>query len=233
MFGAVECERVFVRGLSDLTIDNPGLSSRPNGKFEETTMPRALVNDLKVEYRRLDRSSAEGGTVTPSSPSGPQKMTSRQCEIAAETYTACLRAQAGYDVLVQYGPNRPHYDLVAVKGQRLLPISVKGSNTGGWMLAVKYIRPGISYWPAIDRWLADQRSDVMFSFVQFIDIVLGAAPRVYIARPQEIAEHLKTQRDGKGHGALHEDAVRRNPRGGYKHKIPQQWVFSMARLDGI
>lgn len=66
-------------------------------------------------------------------------MTPRQCEIAAESYAACLLAQAGYDVLIQYGANQPYYDLVANKGEKkFYPISVKGSQDGGWMLAVKY-----------------------------------------------------------------------------------------------
>ena len=80
-------------------------------------------------------------------------MTPRQCEIAAESYAACLLAQAGYDVLVQYGANQPQYDLVAVKGKRFLPVSVKGSQDGGWMLSVKFKEEGISYHDAIDRWL--------------------------------------------------------------------------------
>jgi len=33
-------------------------------------------------------------------------MTSRQCEIAAESYSACLLAQSGYDVFVQYGAKK-------------------------------------------------------------------------------------------------------------------------------
>ena len=45
-------------------------------------------------------------------------MTPRQCEIAAEAYAASLLAQAGYDVLVQYGANQPHYDLVANNGDQ-------------------------------------------------------------------------------------------------------------------
>ena len=64
-------------------------------------------------------------------------MTPRQCEIAAEAYAASLLAQGGYDVLVQYGAIQPHYDLVANNGSIFLPISVKGSQDGGWMLAVK------------------------------------------------------------------------------------------------
>jgi len=72
-------------------------------------------------------------------------MTPRQCEIAAESYAACLLAQAGYDVLVQYGANQHHYDLVANKDKRFLPISVKGSQDGGWMLSVRYKKENLSY----------------------------------------------------------------------------------------
>ena len=131
-------------------------------------------------------------------------MTPRQCEIAAESYTACLLAQCGYDVLVQYGANQPHYDLVAEKNKRFLPISVKGSQDGGWMLAVRYVEPGVNYAQAIDKWLAAQRKDVVYVFVQFINVPFGEAPRVHVARPKEIAAHMKTQCNGRGHGSLQE-----------------------------
>ena len=160
-------------------------------------------------------------------------MTSRQCEIAAESYTACLLAQCGYDVLVQYGANQPHYDLVAVKNKRIIPISVKGSQDGGWMLAVRYVKPGVDYQVAIDKWLANQRDDVVYIFVQFMNVALGQAPRVYVARPPEIAAHLKTQCSGRGHGALQEDFSRDHPRSKYHHKIPSQWNFSLSRIDDI
>ena len=52
-------------------------------------------------------------------------MTSRQCEIAAESYSTCLLAQSGYDVFVQYGAHQQHYDLVALKGERTVRISVE------------------------------------------------------------------------------------------------------------
>ena len=160
-------------------------------------------------------------------------MTPRQCEIAAEAYAACLLAQAGYDVLVQYGANQPHYDLIAVKGKRMLPISVKGSQDGGWMLAVKYVKPGVDYIQAADRWLAAQREDVVFVFVQFMDVSIGEAPRVYVARPIEIAAHLKTQRGGKGHGALHENYGEKRPNSKYDHRIPAGWLFRLGRIDAI
>lgn len=160
-------------------------------------------------------------------------MTPRQCEIAAESYAACLLAQSGYDVLVQYGANQPHYDLVAVKDKRILKVSVKGSQDGGWMLAVRYVRPGVNYHAAIDSWLASQPEDVVFIFVQFLGVALGSAPRAYVARPSEIAPHMKLQCSGRGHGSLQEDYQRDHPKSKYSHKLPESWVFSAWRFDRI
>jgi Holliday junction resolvase-like predicted endonuclease len=160
-------------------------------------------------------------------------MTPRQCEIAAEAYAASLLAQAGYDVLVQYGANQPYYDLVANKGSVFLPISVKGSQDGGWMLAVKYKQEGATYHDAIDRWLAAQRPDVIFMFIQFFGVSVGELPRSYIARPPEIAAHMKTQCHGRGHGSLQEDYRRNRPGSKYDHKIPSAWLFSQKRLEEI
>jgi len=160
-----------------------------------------------------------------------KSMTSRQCEIAAESFSASLLAQAGYDVLVQYGANQPHYDLVAVKGKRFLPVSVKGSQDGGWMLASRYVKNGVKYHAAIDQWLATQRDDTVFFLVQFQGVELGCAPRVYIARPLEIADQLRAHRNGQGHGALQEDWQRNHPGSRYSDKIPVHWVFNQERID--
>jgi hypothetical protein len=160
-------------------------------------------------------------------------MTPRQCEIAAEAYAACILARAGYDVLVQYGANQPHYDLVAVKDLRMLPISVKGSQDGGWMLAVRYVGKGMNYHQAADKWLTVQRPDVVFVFVQFLNVELAGAPRVYVARPVEISEHLKRQRGGQGHGALYENHGLLHPKSKYDYRIPAEWEFSQERLDLI
>jgi len=158
-------------------------------------------------------------------------MTHRQCEIAGESYAACLLAQAGYDVLVQYGANQPHYDLVANKEKRFLPISVKGSQDGGWMLAVRFKKNAATYHDAINAWLRHQRKDVVYFFVQFIHVTLGDAPRVYIASAKEIASHLKKQCHGRGHGALHENYQRDHPASKYIDKIPSSWRFSKERMD--
>jgi len=161
-------------------------------------------------------------------------MTPRQCEIAAESFSASILAQAGYDVLVQYGANQPQYDLVAVKGEKTLFVSVKGSQEGGWMLASRYVKEGVSYHDAIDIWLASQgKKDLVFFLVQFQNVLIGQAPRVYIARPPEIATQLKSHRLGKGHGALQEDWQRNHPRSNYADKVPAPWLFSRERIDNI
>ncbi len=160
-------------------------------------------------------------------------MSPRQCEIAAESYTACLLAQSGYDVLVQYGANQPHFDLMAVKGERKIPISVKGSQDGGWMLGTNYKNPGVNYHTAIDKWLSIQRNDIVYTFVGFLNVELGQAPRVYIARPPEIAAQLKLRCLGRGHCSLEEDSPTFYPRSKYKDKIPPEWCYSTARIDTI
>jgi hypothetical protein len=160
-------------------------------------------------------------------------MTPRQCEIAAEAYTTSLLAQCGYDVLVQYGANQPQYDLVADKHDRLMRISVKGSQDGGWMLAVRYKEASLSYHDAIDRWHAAHRPEIVFFFVQFAHVAVGEPPRVYVSRPSEIAAQLKSQCGGRGYGALVEERRRYAPNSKYDERIPEAWRFSEARIDAV
>lgn len=160
-------------------------------------------------------------------------MTPRQCEIAAEAYTACLLAQCGYDVLVQYGPNQPLYDQVAVKGARRLLISVKGSQDGGWPLAVREKTKSLGYHEAIDNWERRQGAEVIFVLVQFKSVAFGEIPRVYVARPGELAAHMKEQCNGRGDGALEEDYRRDHPHSKYSHQIPSAWKFTRERFEKI
>lgn len=160
-------------------------------------------------------------------------MTSRQCEIAAESYAACLLAQAGYDVLVQYGANQPDYDLIAVSSTARSLVSVKGSQGGGWMLAVKYKNSENSYHEAIDSWLENQIKHVVYLFVQFLDVPLGGAPRAYIAHPEEIARQLKLQRGHQGYGTLREDLSSSKPKSQWKDKLPVEWEVSLSRIREV
>jgi Holliday junction resolvase-like predicted endonuclease len=160
-------------------------------------------------------------------------MTSRQCEIAAESYAACVLAQSGYDIFVQYGARQPDYDLVAVKGERTVRISVKGSQDGGWMLALRYKHKENTYHQAIAAWLNAQRPDAVFMFVSFLGLSPKCAPRVYLAKPPEIAVHLTAQYLGRGHTALDEDNPTHYPKSKYKDKIPDHWLYSTERIDSI
>ena len=47
--------------------------------------------------------------------------------VAAEAFAAGLFARCGLDVSVQYGANQPEYDLLVVRGDAVLKVSVKGS----------------------------------------------------------------------------------------------------------
>ena len=72
--------------------------------------------------------------------------------VAAEAYAAGLFARCGIDVSVQYGANQPEYDLVIVRGDQMLKVSVKGSQDGSWGLTQSYIK-NADYHAAIDTWL--------------------------------------------------------------------------------
>jgi len=69
--------------------------------------------------------------------------------VAAEAFAAGLFAQAGCDVLVQYGANQPLYDLMITRSGRGVPVSVKGSQDGGWGLMQNYKR-GRTYHETVD-----------------------------------------------------------------------------------
>ena len=49
-------------------------------------------------------------------------MTPHQVSVAAEAYAACLLAQCGFNISVQYGANQPEYDLLV---ERQPPFEIK------------------------------------------------------------------------------------------------------------
>lgn len=132
-------------------------------------------------------------------------MNSNQVTVAGESFAAVLFSQAGYDVAIQYGTSQPGWDLIATKGNRVRKISVKGSQDGGWGLFQNHLKKGeANYHGAIDTWLANQKTDIVFLFVQFKEIEIGATPRCYLAIPKEIAKHMHTTRAGHCYTSLRE-----------------------------
>lgn len=162
--------------------------------------------------------------------------TSWHVSVAAESITAALFAQCGYDVSVQYGANQPEYDLMVAKGERLLKISVKGSQDGGWGLTQSYLKKGSGdYHGAAKCWVDRHKPRTVLCFVQFQGVKLTEMPRLYLATPAEVGERLCASRKGKGETILwerHQWGTRAHG-AGTTEEIPLLWRFSAQRIESL
>lgn len=160
-------------------------------------------------------------------------MTSHQVSVAGEAFAASCFARAGCDVLIQYGPNQPYYDLVAMRDGITIPVSVKGSKEAGWGL-IQSFKKGRSYAEAADAWLAAQKPDVLYCLVCFWNRQLHEAPMAFLAYPREIAEHHKAGKYGAGTTILFLDYTMKKGVGkGHRHQIPNDWLFTQQRVDEL
>lgn len=160
-------------------------------------------------------------------------MTPYQVNVAAEAYIAVVMAQAGYDVALQYGSVQPDWDIMATKCERVLKLQIKGSQDGGWGLFQSYIKKA-DYHAALESWLAIQLPDIIYCFVQFIDVAIGQAPRVYIARPKEVVSHMRTTRKGFAYTSMRENyTYTRGIGAGHTDIIPAAWLISQERVDTV
>ncbi len=156
-------------------------------------------------------------------------MTTYQVEVAGEAYAAGFFARAECDVSVQYGANQPVCDLIAARPPKLVGVSVKGSQDGSGGLTQGHL-VAANYTSAIDDWLA-KHAEVIFCFVQFQGVPVGAAPRAYLASSAEVAAHLRTVRGGLGDTILHEQHTYiRGRAAGVTDRIPTSWVLDRARI---
>ncbi len=156
--------------------------------------------------------------------------TSWHVGVAAEALAAAQFARCGIAVSVQYGADQPEYDLVAVEGDKMLKISVKGSKDGGWGLTQSY-KKGRNYHQAIDAWLDAHGEKTLFCLVQFADACLDEMPRLYLATPKEIADEMHKLRDGNGDTVLREYHKwgSKSVSPGTVDKIPSSWIFTKER----
>lgn len=153
---------------------------------------------------------------------------------AAEAFAAAQFSRYGWDISVQYGANQPEYDLVAVDGERVLKISVKGSKDGGWGLTQSY-KKGNSYHEAADQWLAKHSKNTIFCLVQFQGVSTLELPKMYLARPVDIAQWLKMAAAGRGDTILYEYHAwtDRAQAAGTIDEIPKSWLFTEDRLNEL
>ena len=158
------------------------------------------------------------------------KMTSYHVGVSAEAFAAAQFARFAYDVSVQYGANQPEYDLIAVDEDKILKISVKGSQDGGWCLTSGF-KSGRTYHEAAQKWLNEHHKKTIFCLVQFENTDATQMPRMYLASPEEIAEVLCKEAGGRGETILYENH-KWGPRAagrGTVDKLPDEWVFTEAR----
>ncbi len=157
-----------------------------------------------------------------------------QVATAAEAFAAAQFSRCGWDISVQYGANQPEYDLVAVDGDRMIKVSVKGSKDGSWGLTQSLLS-NADYHAAADAWLLKHTRKTVFCFVQFKDVAVTDLPRMYLARPTEVAAWLKACAAGRGDTILHEEHAW-TPRAqatGTIDRIPAAWRFDQTRLEEI
>ncbi|MFA6043732.1 MAG: hypothetical protein WC718_02000 [Phycisphaerales bacterium] len=169
-------------------------------------------------------------------PESRKKMSQWHVGVAAEAFAAGLFARCGYDVSVQYGANQPEYDLAVIRGERMMKVSVKGSQDGGWGLTQSYLEKGkANYHEAIDVWAARHKPRTVVCFVQFDGVAITAMPRIYLATPGEIAAHMKASAKGRGDTILEEDKCwgPRSQAHGTTDQIPASWHFSSERIEQL
>ena len=124
--------------------------------------------------------------------------------------------------------------MVVVKKTAILKVSVKGSQDGGWGLTQSYMKDR-NYHRAADLWLAKHATDTVMCFVQFQGVAIAVLPRVYIARPIEVAERLRAAAGGRGDTVLKENHTwtSRAQAAGTVDRIPVSWEFSSERAEGL
>jgi hypothetical protein len=170
------------------------------------------------------------------------KPSSWQVTVAAQGIAAAQFARCGFDVSVQYGADKPKYDLVVAKAGNLLKISVKGSEDGLWNLAQPFLkratdlsRINADYAGAINLWLDHHGARTWCCLIQFKDVSIGELPRIYLASPQEVAQKLRGAAMGRGDTTLYEECewIYPGDRAGTADKLPAEWRFSQQRIEEL
>lgn len=163
-----------------------------------------------------------------------KKMTSWHVGVAAEAFAAAQFARFCYDVSVQYGANQPEYDLIAVSGDKMLKISVKGSQDGSWGLTQNW-KKGRTYHEATQEWLSRHHKKTIFCLVQFKNTNEFQMPRMYLASPEEIAERLCSEAGGRGDTILYEHHEWGPTAAAYgtTDQLPEAWLFTEMRAKEL
>jgi hypothetical protein len=165
-----------------------------------------------------------------------QSISSHSVGVAAEAIAAAQFARCEFDVSVQYGANQPEYDLIVAREDALLKVSVKGSQDGSWGLTQGFLKKASAdYHGAIELWLKRHGLQTVFCLVQFKGVTVMEMPRIYLARPTEIAQRLRETAKGRGATILYEEHAwgARASAAGTIEQLPKHWTFSAARIEQL
>jgi hypothetical protein len=163
-----------------------------------------------------------------------------QINTGAEGIAAAQFARCGFDVSLQYGTNKPTYDMVVTKGSNLLKVEVRGSQDGTWSLTQSYIKRAAEmsgkktdFHGAIELWLDHYGARTICCLVQFLGVALDQLPRIYLATPREVATRLRETAAGRGDSVLYEGYKWASPSHGEKtnEALPESWAFSPRRVE--
>jgi Holliday junction resolvase-like predicted endonuclease len=163
-------------------------------------------------------------------------LSSHSISVAAEAIAAAQFARCGFDVSVQYGANQPEYDLIVARSDRLLKVSVKGSQDGSWGLTQSFLKKASAdYHGAIELWLKRHGLQTVFCLVQFKGVAITEMPRMYLATPAEIAQRLRETAKGRGDTILYEKHAwgKRAFAAGTAEQLPEHWSFSIERIGKL
>ena len=84
------------------------------------------------------------------------------------------------------------------------------------------------------EWLTNQPEEVVMFFVQFKDIEFASPPRMYLARANEVANHLLRGRSGNASTCLLENYSYKKGIGKETtDKMPDSWVCSEERINTV
>ena len=174
--------------------------------------------------------------------SAPIRPSSWQIAVAAQGIAAAQFARSGFDVSVQYGADKPNYDLVVARADNLLKVSVQGNEDGSWDLAQSYLKSAAEqggkradYLEAIELWLDHQASRVVWCFVLFQGIAIDQLPQLFLASPKEIAKRLRKTAKEPSDSAPREEHVRVSSGDDTRaiETMPLAWRFSLERIEQL
>ena len=165
-----------------------------------------------------------------------------QIAVAAQGIAAAQFARCGFDVSIQYGTDKPNYDLVVARADKLLKVSVQGSEDGSWDLAESYLKGAAErggkkadYLEAIESWLDHQASRVVWCFVLFQGTAIDQLPQLFLASPKEIAKRLRKTAKERSDSTPLEEPVRVSSVDDTRaiETMPLGWRFSLERIEQL